>query len=348
MSKRLVLLSQGVPANNSIEIFYKKAFTALGYNVIVLPVTRQKLFASSARRALKRLSRISYRGLSPDLNPAETLNEIRQFQPEFIIVFRCERLTGDFVATLRGLATHGCFNIYTDSPFVIPGAGAVQMFSPISEYDAIFTFSRALVPVFFQLGAKRVEWLPFGWDRNVHHPSASENNVAFECAYFGSWGPIQEQWLTVLSDFNLAIFGNGWYHLPKKSPLFRSWRQGEGIGVRMAKEIARSQVVFNLIRAEHGCAHSMKTFEIPACGGFMLSNRTEEQSLFFRDGHDAVFFDTFEEMKDKCAFYLSHPTLRTDIIKNALSRIKENDYFSRARSIVDYAERGTMKLSGLL
>ena len=40
----------------------------------------------------------------------------------------------------------------------------------------------------------------------------------------------------------------------------------------------------------------MKTFEIPACGGFMLTNRTDEQLEFFAEDEGAAYYSTAAEL----------------------------------------------------
>ena len=48
----------------------------------------------------------------------------------------------------------------------------------------------------------------------------------------------------------------------------------------------------------------MRTFEIPACFGFALSTKTKEQQDFFKEGAEADYFSTPEELKQKIDFYL--------------------------------------------
>lgn len=94
-------------------------------------------------------------------------------------------------------------------------------------------------------------------------------------------------------------------------------------------------MVFNMVRAEHGCAHSMKTFEIPACGGFMLTNWTKEQAEFFEDDKDCVFFHTQEEMLDRAKYYISHDAQRRRIAEAGHAAVQPHSYVVRARQILD-------------
>lgn len=80
----------------------------------------------------------------------------------------------------------------------------------------------------------------------------------------------------------------------------------------------------------------MKTFEIPAAGGLMLSNFTETQNAFFKDGVQAVYYNNREEANDLIAFYIKRPELIEKIKLNSIRAIERHTYQSRAKSIVDY------------
>ena len=102
----------------------------------------------------------------------------------------------------------------------------------------------------------------------------------------------------------------------------------------MSKVCPAADVVVNFIRAEHGCAHSMKTFELPACGGFLLCTRTEEQLEFLPEDECAAYFWTQEEMIDKLRFYLAHPAARERIRLAGMERVRPHTYVERSRQLL--------------
>ena len=80
----------------------------------------------------------------------------------------------------------------------------------------------------------------------------------------------------------------------------------------------------------------MRSFEIPACGAFMLAERTEEHLALFREDEEAVFFGTPEEMLDKVRYYLAHDEIRRRIAEAGHARVTAggHTYLDRLREIV--------------
>ncbi len=65
--------------------------------------------------------------------------------------------------------------------------------------------------------------------------------------------------------------------------------------------------------ASSGDLITARTFHIPACGGFMLHERTAEVRAFFKEGTDCGMFEGAEEMVEKVGYYLDHPGEREAI-----------------------------------
>lgn len=349
MKRSILIITQGPPPEIGLERFYENAFRFLGYEVRIAGIKEGITALEDSRdRIRQRIARIRYDGFPPDLK-AEHLHDLaRALKPYLTVVFRGERLRSETIEILDQSSEAGCINIYPDDPFVIPGSSAVQMFDSFRAYSKVFTFSRTLVPVFYQLGARCVEWLPFAYDPQVHAaPRPPMPPTIFRVSYFGTWGPVQEKWMKPLIPYGIRIFGPGWSRRTLSADVRARWMKGHGTGRKMAAAIARSTVTINMTRGEHGCGHSMKTFEIPACGGFMLTNWCEEQALFFQDGKECVFFNTVEEMLDKAAYYLRNDGERERIRAAGIAAVAPHTYVSRAKVLLDCMETGRLCLSNI-
>ena len=74
----------------------------------------------------------------------------------------------------------------------------------------------------------------------------------------------------------------------------------------------------------------MRTFEIPACRGFLLAERTPLHQELFTEGKEAEFFSSTEECADKIRFYLSHESARAQIAQRGFQRCLDSDYSLRS------------------
>jgi spore maturation protein CgeB len=77
-----------------------------------------------------------------------------------------------------------------------------------------------------------------------------------------------------------------------------------------------------------------RTFEIPACKGFLLTERTSKHLEFYREGVEAEFFSSVEECAEKIRYYLENPEQRLAIAERGYRRAIDSDY-SYARRMSD-------------
>lgn len=66
------------------------------------------------------------------------------------------------------------------------------------------------------------------------------------------------------------------------------------------------------------CAY--RVFEIPACGGFLLAERTDVMQTLYKEGEEAEYFGCAEELLDKVRFYLAHESARVAIARRGYER----------------------------
>jgi hypothetical protein len=79
--------------------------------------------------------------------------------------------------------------------------------------------------------------------------------------------------------------------------------------------------------------YTTRSWEIPACGTFLLSERTSAMQEFYREGKEAEFFGGPEEFMDKVQFYLQNEGARKRIAASGYARViaSGNDIYSRMR-----------------
>jgi spore maturation protein CgeB len=94
-----------------------------------------------------------------------------------------------------------------------------------------------------------------------------------------------------------------------------------------------AKIGVNLIRRETRDDHVMRTFEGPACGAFMLNERTDEHLELFEEGTEATYFASPEELVDKVRYYLAHDSERERIRAAGHAKIVASSHTYKNRLI---------------
>lgn len=77
-----------------------------------------------------------------------------------------------------------------------------------------------------------------------------------------------------------------------------------------------------------------RTFEVPACGGFLLTGDADNIRDYYVEGKEIVIFKNKIDLAEKCRYYLEHDSERSAIAKAGYERtIKEHTYVHRFKDI---------------
>ena len=282
----------------------------------------------------------------------ELERNVLQFQPDLVVVTKGVNI---FPETLRGikegLPRARLVNINYDDFFsrspsnVFPRIGEVA-----SLYDIFFPSKKANLEELRGLGSAEVYYLPIGYDPCVHYPVMPDpdeyRSYFSEVSFVGTFTEERARTLQALSEYRLGIWGGHWRRR-KVSPFLRrsiarSGKNRNVGGLTLAKVIASSRISLNFFRKENRDTHNHRTFELPACGGFMLSQRSEELGELFAEGKEFVGFDSAEEMADKIQYYLKHDESREKIARAGYQRLKREKYTirDRVKTMLEIIETG--------
>ena len=78
----------------------------------------------------------------------------------------------------------------------------------------------------------------------------------------------------------------------------------------------------------------MRTFEIPAMGGLLLTNRTKEQISFFRENKDCFMYKDTKELKKKIKFIINNKKRAERVRKNGFFKSKKHSYENRLKYLL--------------
>lgn len=186
-------------------------------------------------------------------------------------------------------------------------------------------------------GCPRVVYVPNSFDPETHRPmsDALTENFRAPVSFIGTYEAERAMSIGRLARAGIAVrvWGSFWNRWPQPVP---------GIAVQgcdvihddYARAISASDINLCFLRKINRDLQTTRSVEIPACGGFMLAERTDEHRALFEEGVEAEYFSSDDELVEKCRYYLDHPEERKKIAAAGRARCLDSryDYSSRLAS----------------
>jgi hypothetical protein len=209
--------------------------------------------------------------------------------------------------------------------------------SGIPVYDLHVTTKSYNVAELYNMGARAVLFVNNAFCSGVHRPMSVSGT---ERAAFG--GPVgfigafesyraEAIWFLVCNGIQVrvwgAVRGGGWLKWGASHVHSNLRIESRALfGDEYAKGICSFDINLCFLRRLNRDLQTTRSVEIPACGAFMLAERTQEHEALFTENREVSFFATREELLQKCRYYLEHPLERESIALAGRRRCIESDY----------------------
>ena len=209
----------------------------------------------------------------------------------------------------------------------------------IPEYDLHLVKRQSDVAELKKRGAKAVEFFMHGYYAGLFHPvpeetipRSSKHDVVFV-------GTPHDHRVEIIGDIfknaqcSLHVYGGNWnrtliYYLHRRQ--FHPHTVNEGY----VHVLCGAKICLGFVSSSNQDEYTMRTFEIPACKGFFLAERTPTHQALFEEGKEAEFFDSADECADKIKYYLTNESARQQIAEAGYQRCIKSDY-SLQRRVAD-------------
>jgi spore maturation protein CgeB len=203
-------------------------------------------------------------------------------------------------------------------------------------YDFVFTTKINNLAELKLFGAKNTNLFLDSFDEKVHKPMSLtyEERKKFSCdvGAIGAYEDERAKSLLYLAEHGIKVFvwGGNWGKMVNFHPnllIKNEFLFGEDY----SKAICATKINLNFLRKINRDEVTSRSMEIPACGGFMLGERTARHLEFYEEGKEAEFFGNNEELLKKVQYYLEKNEARVEIARAGMKRCVESGYSMRTQ-----------------
>jgi spore maturation protein CgeB len=356
------ILFLGEISYGQTSLMRMRAFERLGHEVIgVNTIEPWKQAAWLTRQWQRRFQR----GSVVDRINDEVLMAAKEFRPEIVWAEKQEFLREETIETIR---VGGAKLIhFTPDPYFSLSWKRTRLMDSAMAHFEVLVYCKSYERGSYKALRKPLVYMPLGFCDQTHRPLPSTDpQWSCDVGFLGGWEPRREKFLATVAraGVNLKIRGAHWdflrdgrwtlrrqiilrqlagggrFRIHRNPALAATFQGNEVYGDDYARALTGARIGLGLLRKVSPDQHTTRTFEIPACGSFLLADRTDEHQEFFVESKEAEFFSSVDELVEKVRFYTANDASRqriaaagrhrcltgryayTDRLQDALGRIK--------------------------
>lgn len=206
----------------------------------------------------------------------------------------------------------------------------------IPLYDLHVTTKSYNVAELRALGAADVVFVDNAYDPEEHRPweltPEERERFGVDVGFIGTLEQDRAQQMLALArrGITVDVWGARWERFGERDPRLRLHR-APLFGPDYGKALGAIRINLAFLRKAARDLQTTRSVEIPACGGFMLAERTDEHLRLFEEGREAEFFASTEELETKVRYYLEHEDERAAIAAAGRARCLRDRYDNAGR-----------------
>jgi len=199
----------------------------------------------------------------------------------------------------------------------------------IPLYDIHFTSNKFNIPEMYGLGARKVCFSEIGYDHHLCRPvKVLDDGYKADLSFSGHWEPATENYIVALikAGLSVSVRGADWYKARNKKILKSVFKSGPLCEEEYVKAICSGKIGLGIVSKWNRNMTAGRIFDIPACGVFLLAVRNPLMQDIYKEGVEAEFFSSAEELIQKTRFYLENEEERKKIALAGHNRCVSSKY----------------------
>ncbi|MDP9038559.1 MAG: glycosyltransferase [Acidobacteriota bacterium] len=324
-----ILYASGLSENDS-SMYRLSALERLGHTLLPL-----NAFDYEPRnRLLRKLTFRLAAGPSVERLNRDLVRMAERERPDLVWTDKLLGMQPCTLQRLRALAIP-TVSYMIDNPFGRRGDPGWRLYmKDIPYYDLHVVQRTANIADYRTRGAQNVIKIQTAYEPTIHFPPPSgwsdaqrDRGVSFIGTPYDQRGEILSR---LWREFKLPVTVSGglvWKeHLSAAAAAALYRGHGELFRDAYREGIWRSKINLSFLTHANQDEFAHKSFEIAACEGFLLAERSEGHLERFREDHEAVFFSDIEECVAKIRRYLPDEAARSQIARAGRIRAQRSGY----------------------
>ena len=200
----------------------------------------------------------------------------------------------------------------------------------LSYYDFLVTTkSYELEHYYKYIKTEKVLYATQGFDAKLHkpskHPFSKKEGFVFIGHYEDQRGEVLEKLLQ--NDIKITLAGIKWHQFAKKHQNNPNLIYlGDGVyGEDYVKTLQKAKMAWGALSKWVPELHTTRTFEIPACGTALVTERNLETQSFFKDD-EAIFYTNENDLIEKITFFMNNDKPLEVLTKKGAKRAVTSAY----------------------
>jgi len=279
------------------------------------------------------------------------VSQVRSSQPDVVIIFKGMEISASALQKIRKMGVP-LVNYNFDHPFRFfsRGSGNQRVRQAIPLYNLHLSYSAAIAKELNDHFHVAAAWLPF-----AHHLSEELFNEVItdelpevrELCFVGNPDVWRINLIRDLLGAGLAVnvYGFGWekyfggneglvIHRPRQS--FSYWANP----AEFWRVLRKYRIQINIFRPHNEGSHNLRTFEVPAVGGVLLTPDSAEQREFFNEEREVFYWRDGTHLLEQCHRLLAMPEAEVRALRErARAASIQHSYAFRTRQMVDIIQQ---------